>query len=650
MSVTWEYIYEATMARRSRDSPFVQRMIAVRDRVNCDIITPLPDVKGEPDVEAPMPSLVSDAIEHNAMRAGSIEPTRRFPYRYGVRARDVDGARARADIRKDAAAATRRHSNAKNLARRFYRHHYAYGTGSLIVTPDFTWRNLHGPMERDEAGRMVYGAGRARWELRDPLTTYPEHRSPDDMRAPLNCSYVYAKSPEWIAKTYGREFPEIRSMVTSGQSAYPWVDIWDLVEWVDEEWCVVGILGPRMNEGWDDARAAGITGTMLNRELYRYPNRCNGLVPVAAPRRVTLDRVAGAVGHLVNITDWIARLTALEVTAADRGVHPDLVAIPADGSEPIIIGGNWKAGRTGEINLLKGVSSVQVLHNQPNLLTRQLIDALEQNFSSSAGLLPQYQGQTTGALRTGRGIQTLTEVASDPRIMEMQDSWAIAEEVLTQCSFEMEKEMWPARKFVVFSGVGADPQETDYTPATDFDSTLCSARFDMPGTDIQTISVILPQRVGAKMLSRRSAMELDPLVPDADAEMQNIRAEQMEETVFAMLLQQAMAPESPISPIDYLEVAAEIDKGLPLVKAFELVQKRAQEAQAQAPPPPEAAPTPETMPGVLQPGMSNVPGGGAAPPTGPPPQARFQQLMAAAMARPTGRPGPQLPTPAGAPR
>ena len=67
-----------------------------------------------------------------------------------------------------------------------------------------------------------------RIELRDPLSTYPEMRTPDDIHCPLNVGFVYGRSPEWIAKRY----PETRAlMIGSGQ----WNRMWDLVEWIDED-------------------------------------------------------------------------------------------------------------------------------------------------------------------------------------------------------------------------------------------------------------------------------------------------------------------------------------------------------------------------------------------------------------------------------
>lgn len=616
--VSWEYIYDTVAARRSRDSWMIRRMIEVRDRVNGDIVTPLPDVLGEPNVWAPMSSIVSDAIEHNAMRAGSVPWTT-----YTPEATWGETSEARQLTRRRALAAADKHANARNLARRAFRHLYGYGTYSMIVTPDLTWKNRLGDG----------GLGRSRLELRDPLQTYAEARNADDMRPPLNCAYVYAKSREWIVRTWGAEFPEVGDMVRAAPS---WCELWDVVEWVDEDWCVVGILGPRVEQELFGARSAALN--IAGRELYRYPTTCNGLVPVAAPYRVTLDRAAGAVGHLLNLSDWVARLTALEVVAADKGVFPDLLLMSDDGVTPKLINGEWMSGRTGMPNLASGVKGAQLLHNQPNLATRQLIEALESNFANSAGMLPQYTGNTTGALRTGRGISTLAEIASDPRLQEMQETWAIGKEHTAKCQLEMEKARWPRRKFVVFSGFGPDQDLVTYVPGDDFDTTEVAVGYPFPGVDMAQLTVMLPQLNGAKMLSRQSAMEAHPLIFDAELEEGRIRAESLEDVIFQTLLAAAQQPAAAGQPsvTDLLGIAEMLEEHGDLTRAMRDWQTKVQAAQAAVAPPPDQA-APEAMPGMMTPGQSEAPMG--APPQAPPgAQEGFPAMLQALMARGGGAP------------
>lgn len=632
MAITWDGIVYAANARRSENGALIDRMIQVRDRVNGGIVTPLPNVEGEPDVHAPMPSLVYDAIEHNAMRAASVWPVTWCPStKEGQTLNDK-----RATTRRRALASTHDHSNAKNLSRRWYRQVFGYGTMAGVVCPDFTWRNMNDAAQ----------PGRARLEMRDPLLTYPEQRTPDDMRPPLNAVFIYGRSPEWILRTYG-SIDGVPELIRNG--FFPWVQTWDVVEWVDEDVCVIGILGPRLEDAASIARAQQLG---LNKELRRYPTRCNGLVPVVAPWRVTLDRLGGAVGHLLHISDWVARLTALEVTAAKKGVFPDMVIVTDDG-EPGLVDSQWHAGSSGLPNLIRNAKSVALLNNQPNEMTRRLIDSLEASFDRSSGYLAQYEGRTTGALRTGRGISALTEVASDPRLMELQDIFTKALQHMNTCVLEMEKAMWPDRKFVVFTGWGADKGVTEYVPGKDFDTTLCGVGYLLPGMDISQISVVLPQRVGAELMSRKSAMEADPLIEDADAEMALIRQEQMERGLFQAMLAQTQTPGGPLNPEDWALIARKIGQGMELSKAFlevnDLIKQRqaemaaAQQQQAGAPTPPEA------QPGVLAPGPSlGAVGAAPGPAPAPPPGEGFQQIMAALQRSPQRALPPGPPLPAGA--
>jgi hypothetical protein len=627
---SWEYIRDCTVARRTRDSFMVRRMIDVRDRVNGDIVTPLPDVLEEPNVWAPMASLVSDAIEHNAMRAGSIPWTTYTPEAtWGERSEE------RQKTRRRAAAATDKHSNSRNLARRAFRHLYGYGTYSLICTPDLTWCN-----------RLGDGAfGRARFEMRDPLQTYAEQHTPDDMRPPLDVAYVYGKSTAWIMAQWG-DNPAVAKMVASVSPQT--TELWDVVEWVDENWTVVGILGAHIDSSYLNATLSPLATSGI--EMHRWPTTCNGLVPAVTPYRVTLDRAGGAVGHLIGITDWIARLTALEVVAADKGVFPDMALLADEGVEPKIVNGSWASGRSGMPNLLSGVKAVQLLHNQPNLQTRQLIEALENNFSSSAGLLPQYSGNQGGMYRTGRAIQQSSEIASDPRLQEMQETWALGKEHLTKCAFEMEKERWPQRKFVVFSGFGSDMEVLNYTPADDFDTTEVAVGYPFPGVDMAQLTVMLPQLVGAKLISRESAMRAHPLVFDAELEQGAVRAEQLEDVVFQTLLAAAQQPPAVGQPnvLDLLGIAEQLEENGDLLKAMRAWQTKVQAAQAQAQPPAGEAP-PEQMPGMMAPAApSEQPM--QQPPAAPPgPTQGFPAILQALAARPGAAPPGGLPSPIAAP-
>ena len=569
MGVPFEHVVSEAILRRSRDSWLISQMVEIRDRVEGAIIQPLPEVAGEPDIMAPMPALIADAIDHNAMRAGSITPNIWCPSkRPGIQTADD-----RASTRRKALVSTHTFSNESNLRRRAYRHLYGYGTYSMAVLPD-------------------HKAGRARLELRDPLQTYPEHQNPDDMREPLNVITIYGKSREWIRQQWGHV-----EGVTDRLSRSPAFDeLWDVVEWVDENECIIGILGPRIDRQLSHARLVGTTAM----ELRRYENRSGGLVPAVVPWRVTLGRVAGQVGHLLHISDWVQKLTALEISSLEQGVQPDMVIIGEEGAEPMLVGSDsWRRGTSQQPNFLRNVRAVQLLHQQPTPLTRALIDNLEQTFNESAGVLAQYQGRTTGALRTGRGIQALMDAAADPRLMELQEIYSRGLTHLNSAILETEKGWWPDQRFTVFTGWGRDRGVTEYTPAEDFDTHLNAVSYPFPGLDIAQLGVILPQRVQAGLISRKTAMSIDPFTPgDAEDEFDQIEFEKLRDAVYASVLAQAGNPAAPLQLADLAKIAKKVIAGVEIFDAVLEAQAEAQERQAQLAPPG----APEMQPGLAAPG------------------------------------------------
>ena len=111
--------------------------------------------------------------------------------------------------------------------------------------------------------------------MRDPLSSYPEPKAAEDLSPPKNCAFVYTKSVDWLRAHY----PQVRDWVASSKSTGE--EMWDMVEWVDEDVTVVGVLGPR---DWEN-RTLGASGAVVqSMELHRWPNP-TGLCPVYIPGR-----------------------------------------------------------------------------------------------------------------------------------------------------------------------------------------------------------------------------------------------------------------------------------------------------------------------------------------------------------------------------
>jgi len=602
---TWEQIVATMTLRRQNDSATVRRMIDIRDRYNNDIVVPVVEMPDQPEMRALMPQLIHDGIEGYAMRAASAMPSITIP------ALKPSSARSRefASIRRRALYASWSENSLSLLLRRAFRQLSGYATFAMVVMPD-------------------HETQRARIELRDPLTAYPELRAPEMVDPPTNIGFVYGRSAWWLVNNY----PECREYVLGrpgrGNNT-PTERLWDVIEWIDETEIVVGILGPRQADTSDIDRSGGM-------ELRRWPNRA-GMVPVAMPRRITLDRVAGQMDSIVGIVDWMAKLMALDVLAAEKDIFPDIAVIGDENRVPELIGGEWKDGRSGEVNLLTGVRGLQMLHTTPGPMTERVLGSLERAGRMASGASPLYGGDNPNALRTGRAIDTVGAFAVDPMVAELQDIMGRAlERSINPAILEVEKGYWPNKSYTVFSGWRGDQGVVEYTPAKHFEATHNSVSYSFPGTDMSQITVALAQLVGAGLVSQRTARSEHPLIDNPEQEEDGIVQEKLTDALLQSILQQATSGQMPA--IDVAQVIKLVEKGMgvpdAIVKADEMARAR---QAAQAPPPePGQATAPEMQPGLAMPGM----GAESAPPAEgngvPPDLANASALMSAL--RSTSRP------------
>jgi hypothetical protein len=345
--------------RISQDSDLLKYMVAIRDRYNGDVVVPLNDVEGQRPIEPPVPRLIQEAIDHNAMRANAMLPRITCPP-----AKDSDIARKRAkNVRRSLYGAWHENYMEQKLYRA-YRHFTGYGTFSFLVMPD------------DELEVPTIN-------LRDPLTTYPELIAPDDVRPPKNVGYVFGRSAAWIRDHYPQGYNNIMAFAQGRD----WDTLWDLVEWVDDTDVVIGILGPRMPAyAPQEQRPYGYSGF----EVARWRNKA-GMVPAVTPRRATLDRILGQVSTLIATTDLFARLTALDIAAAEKAIFPDVAVISRGPNPPQLVSGRWQDGRTGNVNLLTE-STIEVLQSAPGPLTGPILDRLENAIRDSGGIPSLFGG------------------------------------------------------------------------------------------------------------------------------------------------------------------------------------------------------------------------------------------------------------------
>jgi hypothetical protein len=581
--------------RRSQDALLIRDMIAVRDRYNGDVIVPLPDVEGSPKLDPPIPRLIADAIDHTAMRANSSMP------RIVAPALDESSATSRktADRRRRALYGRWYESQLALKLYRSYRHLVGYGTHAMIVVPD----------DREHCAQI---------ELRDPLTAYPELRAPDDIRPPKDIGFIFGRSRQWLAQHY----PESRDFIVNAAQRN-WDTLWDVVEWIDEDEIVVGIMGPRMPAySPQDSRPYGYSGY----ELRRWRNKA-GMVPVVCSRRVTLDRILGQMSALVGMTDLYSRLMSLAITAEERATFPDMV-IMSKGGPPQLISGDWRDGRTGEINLVQD-GAVQYLSSTPGPATMQMLEKIESNIRTSGNVDAFYGGDTKPGMRTGRAIDALGAFSVDPRVKEAQEIMERSLVVVNQAVMAVEKGYYGGRKITAYPGLPGEAAVVEYIPNRDYDNDFTAVEYAMPGVDIAQQTVAIAQTVGAKIMSAHTGRRQHPLVSDPEQEERFINVEQLENALLAGVASQLESGQIP--PKDGAALLTELRSGRNIEEAWTRVHQAVQKEQAAQMAAQHAAPG-------APPAQSAMPGLGGGPATqiggAPPDLANLANMVGALNAKP----------------
>lgn len=576
MAYTWDEIV-SIMEERRRDEPALKRaMLDVRDRVNGDYVLPLYDVKGEPLVHPLAPQLIADAIESKSMRAASTNPQIACPA-----LNESETQRLNAQRRRTALYAHWDDSNVLLSTRRGFRHLAGYGTVCWIVEPDM----------RDE---------RARVSLRDPLTVFPEPRAPEDIRPVGNCGFIYARSAQALARMYPTD-SQGRDLTRMWEGIKSVNEMVDVIEWIDGDYYVWGLLGLRRDH---DRSASGMYPRPLltPMELRRIPNRA-GMVPVAVGHTVTLDRIASAVQRITGIADTLDMFTALETIAAEKAVFPDRYVIGGEGRTPVIVGGQWQDGRTGNTNVLMDARQVGELVSTVGPNTAQVISRLERSARLSGGNPGLFSGELTGSLRSGQTVSALGSFAVDPAVAEMQDIMAAHLSLVNRGIAGVSKGYFGAKSYRLWSGRGADPHMVEVRPNRDFADDTNKVSYAFPGSDVNAITVALGQAVGTQMMSKATARAKHPMVDNPDHEAEQIAREQLEDALYAGLRQQMVAGQIPVPDAARI---IELMRTMPIEQAISQAQREAQERQA----------TPTEDPAAQQPGLA-MPGMGMEAPAAP---------------------------------
>lgn len=558
--------------RESQMEPARARMRALRDAYNGDVVVPLPELDESEQVA--VANLVAQGLDQTAMRIASVMPDVIFP----PTAEHTKGAQRKASIRRRAVLGWWQQNRMDLKLGRRARHLIGYASSTVSL-------------------RFNSKTGTPEWIVRDPLTSFPSPMfGPDDLE-PYDCIFSYGRTLDWLKDRY----PEASAVLRDGKNKGS--DVFELVEYLDGEETVLIAVGksPQASASWSPQ--AGYDPPIA--EIERVRNRA-GVCPVIIAGRVNLDRAQGQFDGMLGMYQTQAKLMALEVLAVQKGIFPDTWLVARPGETPQIV--NTANGLTGEIGVLKGGELRDATLN-PGFMTNPTIDRLERGQRLTAGIPAEFGGESATNIRTGRRGDAVLSAVVDFPVQEAQKMFAASLAAENKRAIALAKSYAgnKAKSFYV-SWKGAKGP-VDYTPNVHFDSDENVVMFSHPGSDINNLVIGAGQRIGMGTLSKRAFMQIDPLVDDAETEHDAVIAEALEQALLSSLATQASQGGIPPGDLARITELVRTDRA-ELADAIQQVQREAQERQAKEVP----AGTPESMPGLAQPGA-----GAEATPT--PPQA-----------------------------
>ncbi len=614
---TFHEIREMAFHLQNNRSALVKHMMEIKRHYEADWVIPLPDVKGEPNMDMFTPSLITDTVDGLGMRAASISPTTFCPP-----VTNSVLSSSRATTRRKILHGTYHQNSWKVKRRRYYRHMCAYDTGSIYIRPDF-------------------GTGEVRMEVRDPLFTFPEPTSAEQIRAPEYVAFITRHSGSELRRMY----PQCRAEAGGPVTETHLEQAWDVFEWISATEMVFGLLGPAFADGDHvDSNFVQHHGGAFMQLGPVVPNRAE--MPLAiTPQEVSLHSVGTRLNALLGNVQMQSRLMALEVMAQQKAIFPDMYVLGADNQTPNIGGdGQWKDGTTGAMNLLSGVQSVGQITQTPDIRTQAMIDRLERNTRVSSGLNPQMGGESFGSLRTGRALDSMLSSSVDPRIQELHEVTEAWFSLVNESILGAYKGWFSDTKYEFFSGWHGDKGMVKFTPATDIEIVANVVEYSIPGADVVQQTQVLGSLLGAGVISEETFRLRHPYIDDSTAESEQIVLESVHKAMVAGMQEQIASGQMPASIVARLY--DKLQDGKPLNKALLEVDEEVRAEQAQAAQDAQAGADPMAAAGnpLAQLGLAAgpaaagpaaLPPGAAGPPAAPGgggPEAGMAAMLQAAMA------------------
>jgi hypothetical protein len=577
-----EEIVNLWREREKVQHPWIARMRTIRDVYNGDIVVPLPEL--EENEQAAVANLIQLGIEQTAKRIASALPRLSCPpERPGIKKSEEAAA-----LRRKVLSGWWETNRIRTKQRRRARWFVAYTCAPVVIRPNFQTKQPE-------------------WVVRDPLSTFPAGSNDPDEIAPVDCIFTFQRGYGWLKARYPEEAAAIHRAKGCKAS-----DVFDLIEYVDADETVLALLGkakPANSVYTIDDTQLGVAPYL---ELERIPNRA-GVCTAVVPGRITLDHPLGMFDGLKGMYDMQAKLMALQVIAAQKNVFPDQwVVSNGIGNPEIIVEADGLLGQIGQIK----DGTIVPVHTDPAQSSLQVMDRLESNMRQEGGIPAEFGGLSSTNIRTGRRGDSIMSATVDPTIQEAQECFEYALAAENERAIAISKGYWGKEALSVYFGRGAAAARADYVPEEVFTTDQNVVSYAYAGADQSGLIIEIGQRLGMGTMSKKTAMQLDPILDDGMMEHSLVIGENLEGALLASLDQQAQG--GMIPPMDIARIVELVQVGgKTLFEAVQQAQREAQERQASAgpvgtPEGPVPAGSPEAQPGLGPAGQ------GAEAPVAPP--------------------------------
>lgn len=555
-----------------------QGMKAVRDIYDNEYLVTIADM--DKNEKSAVPNLLRQGVDQMAGRIASVVPQAFF-------ASEKPGSR-NADRRATTAARTVQGWWAADRLplkmKKRARHLVAYGMAPAVVTYSKEYN-------------------RPCWSVRDPMTCFPSPNTGEGNYTPEDVIFSFRRPAKWlIDQGYGNVVAKVSGSSVDRILAEGPDTQYLLLEYVSPDChglAIAGSITP-YGEGVFDP-----TGASRSDWLVWTPNP-TGKMNAVVPSRLTLGKETGQFDAMIAMYYMQSRLMALEIAGVERGIYPDMWLTGKQGEPAQILDGPHD-GRSGRINVAQG--TVQYMDMQPGWKTDGMIDRIERSQRLTAGIPPEFGGESGTNIRTGRrGDQVLSGVIDFP-VAEAQDVLAYAIQDEDEAAIALSKHYDGDTTRTIYVGTGNSTQKVTYIANQVFGHIEHTVQYPVSGADVNGLVMGQGQRVGMGTMSKQTAAEQDPWIADAELEHDRIIAEGLEQALMGGIQQQAAAGALPPLVVGKLMQLVRTDKK-ELAEALVQVTEEAQQAEAQAQQGPpmgaEAAMAPAAQAGLA--GPSPIPG------------------------------------------